>query len=182
MRRELRLNARRITIGLLALSTTVAATAQTVYRWTDEAGHVHFSDVVPEAYKKVARPMDLQVVEPSPADKAEADARAAAQKAAADRLVPLPSDPATDAPSAVARTTGAFQYTASNCKAWRQRYSQSKACFDGFAGADDRPMQAGAQNCGEDVPNPYPVCGAPENYEIDPRDQPWISLPPHHRH
>ena len=172
---------RRIVLCVLASMTMAGADAQTVYRWVDEAGQVHFSDVVPDAYKNVARPMDLKISEPSPAEKAASEARAAAEKAAADRIAPSSADPATDPPSTIVRTSDSFQYTAKNCRAWRQRYAQSKACFDGFVGPTDRPMSDGARTCGEDVPNPYPVCGAPENYEIDPGDEPWMNVPPRHR-
>ncbi len=176
---------RRVALFLMALLPAVAADAATVYRWVDEAGHVHFSDVVPEAYKTVARPMDLNVADPGPAEKAEAEARAAALKAAADRIV-LPSArdgaAAVPSPSAVTPTSVAFEYTARNCKAWRTRYRQSKACFDGLAAPNDRSTSSSFRTCGEDVPNPYPVCGAPENYESDPGDYPWMNMPPHLRH
>jgi hypothetical protein len=179
------MNPRLIVLCALALMTVAEADAETVYRWVDEAGQVHYSDVVPDAYKKVAQPMDLKASEPSTAEKADAEARAAALKAAADRIVrPSPRDDSAAAPlpSAVVQTTDAFEYTAANCKAWRKRYTQSKACFDGLARPNDPPTSSAVGTCGDDVPNPYPACGAPENYEVDPSDYPWINVPPHHRH
>ena len=33
------------------------AVAATVYRWVDEQGKVHYSDLVPERYKNTAKPV-----------------------------------------------------------------------------------------------------------------------------
>ena len=180
------MNLGRIGACALAVAFAAVANAQTVYRWVDDSGRVHFGDVVPDAYRGKAERVDLKTSVPSAAEQADAKARADALKAKADAFVP-PSqgDSETSAERAIpppAQASAPFAYNAANCKAWRKRYASSKACFDGIARPNDVLPPGALQTCGEDVPNPYPVCGAPENYELDESDYPWAYVPPRHRH
>lgn len=52
-------------LGIICLLAT-AAVASTVYRWVDEQGKVHYSDLVPERYRNTAKPVDAPPAEPTP--------------------------------------------------------------------------------------------------------------------
>src|SRR5688572_22583520 len=67
---------------LLVLLPVAPAGAADIYRWVDENGKVHMSDVVPEKYRKSAKRIGSPS-EVSPAQREEAEARAAADRARA---------------------------------------------------------------------------------------------------
>ena len=52
-----------------------------VYRWVDEQGKVHYSDLVPERYRNTAKPVDAPPAEPTPEQQRAALERAQSEKA-----------------------------------------------------------------------------------------------------
>ena len=63
--------------------------AMDIYRWVDDAGQTHMSDVVPEKYKAVAKRIDSKKFDISDADRLQAQDRAAKDKLLTERK---PSD------------------------------------------------------------------------------------------
>src|SRR6185369_5292150 len=122
-----------------------------MYRWVDENGKVHVSDLVPERYKKTAKRIDSTQFEVSAADRKAAEDRAAAdrarEKASATAMAP-PSQPAAKPKP----------FGESECEAAHRQYKESMACFAPFV-ADNGIMKAEAFEKCTSVPDPSPRCG-----------------------
>ena len=158
--------------GLLAsVALASACDAQVIYKWVDDQGRTQASDVVPEKYKAVAERIDASRYTLSPADADAARRSAASLKARADNgAASAPSVAAsalaqrrTGAASAAGKAARAISDTAANCAAWRKTFAVSRDCFAGFTLGDGSLRPGAAQACGDDVPNPEPVCG-PEHW------------------
>jgi len=149
------------------LCATSASGAGVIYEWVDDGGRVHLSDVVPEKFQGVAKRVDSRQSEIPAAEQAEAKRQAAKLKAQA-ATVPVPSSPADPAarpgaaPTAKSSASAAAP-TASDCVNWRRRFAVSRDCFAGFQLPDGSLRPGAFQTCGDDVPNPEPVCG-PEGW------------------
>ena len=76
------LNASLNSLTLLALLFVASADAQEIYRWTDQQGKTHYSELVPPAYENVAKPM-MVTPPPSPEEQDRAMERAAKDRARA---------------------------------------------------------------------------------------------------
>lgn len=114
------------------------AGAATVYRWVDDAGKVHYSDVVPEPYRSRARPLEAPAAGPTAEQQREALERAGRDKARAS-----PPDPRRDAQatSAAPRSTASGPVAKrpaqipderTDCATWQRLYMQSIECFDPY--------------------------------------------------
>lgn len=66
---------RTLLFTLFALANS-AVPASEIYRWVDESGHTHVSDVVPPSYKERAVPVDTAPSQVSPEQRQAAQARA----------------------------------------------------------------------------------------------------------
>jgi hypothetical protein len=116
-----------------------AASAATVYRWVDERGEVHYSEVVPERYRKTARPIDTTVGQPSTEQQSEALARAQKERAraaaAASAAANQSRPPADAAPSVSPASRPAAKRPAqipdeqTDCETWQRLYVESAECF-----------------------------------------------------
>ena len=133
-----------------------------MYRWVEENGKVHVSDLVPERYKKTAKRIDSTQFEVSAADRmaaqdrAAADRKAAEDRAAADRAREKASATAMAPPSQPAAKPKPFGE--SECEAAHRQYKESMACFAPFV-ADNGIMKAEAFEKCTSVPDPSPRCG-----------------------
>lgn len=123
---------------LLALLFAGLADSAAIYRWTDQAGNVNFSDVVPDEYRGVAKRVDSVMPTPSPEEQRSAIERAARDEArAAD--VPTTAPPANDSPPEGAVPSKISSKHPPNaptedtdCDTWRRLYRESLACFAPF--------------------------------------------------
>ena len=154
-----------LTLALALLCVTSACPAGVIYEWVDDGGRVHLSDVVPEKYQSLAKRVDSRQFEIPAAEQDEARRQAAKLKAqAASVPLPLrPADPAIRSGAASAPKSGAAASAASDCATWRRRFAISRDCFAGFQLPDGSLRPGAFQTCGNDVPNPEPVCG-PEGW------------------
>mgnify|MGYP001767041620 CR=1 FL=1 len=66
-------------LGVLAASLAFGAGATDIYRWVDENGRTHLSDVVPERYRDTATRVDSRSHELTPEQRREARERAAGE-------------------------------------------------------------------------------------------------------
>lgn len=143
-------------LGLLAFP----ACAADIYRWVDENGKVHVSDVVPEKYRSSARRIDSRESEVSPQQRAEAEARAAADRAKANAAA------TAAAPAGAAQPTGqpASKPPAAaetDCEQAHRLYKESIDCFAPFVTAGGSVKGDAFKQC-TPLADPSPRCGPPK--------------------
>lgn len=154
----------RVLLVCSLLTAALTASATVIYRWVDESGRTHISDVVPEKYRKSATRVDSSEFEVSPERRKEAEERVAREKAlaeeAAKRRASAPS--AAPASAASAPTTGkrpAQGVTdATDCNTWWRLYRESQECFGPFRTVGGGIKPEAFERCNE-VPSPEPKCG-----------------------
>lgn len=153
---------RRSCIILCCALAAAATRAADIYQWVDDAGKTQASDVVPEKYRARAKRLDSQRYELTPAQKVEAQARQAAQRARAGGM-PQASPPSEGAtPGSAASLSGAPKAASApiDCETLRRRYGESQACFAPFKNVNGT-MKPGANETCTEVPDPSPQCGLP---------------------
>ena len=122
-------------LGVLWLLAIAPGIAATVYRWVDEQGKVHYSEVVPERYQSTAKPVGTPANEPTAEQQREALERARKEKARAAAIDTnrdrLPATAAT--PSVASRPAGKRPAQIPNdqtdCETWQRLYLASVECF-----------------------------------------------------
>jgi hypothetical protein len=140
---------------LLALALlSLPAGAADIYRWVDENGRVHISDVVPEKYRSSAKRLDTGP-EPSPQERAAAEARAAAER---ERAKASEAAAAAAAPSAPAPSAAPPKPAEDDCALAHRKYKDSIACFAPFINSNGTTRAEAFQYC-VSVPDPSPRCG-----------------------
>jgi len=87
------------------MAVAFAASATVIYRWIDENGRTHVSDVVPEKYKKSATRVDSAQYEAPPESRKEAEQRAAKEKAVVDESAKRRASAPPAAPASVISTS-----------------------------------------------------------------------------
>ena len=151
---------RALIVSVVFLLLCSPAAAVDIYRWVDDNGKVHVSDVVPERYKKRAMRIDSTQFEASGADRRAAEERATAdrerEKARADKGAPaaaMASPPSQQAekPKLPAET---------ECEAAHRRYKESMDCFAPFVSNGMTRAEA-FEKC-TSVPDPSQRCGSPK--------------------
>lgn len=166
-------------MGLAALCLAgLAAPAHaddTVYRWVDEAGRVHYGNQVPEAYRHQAKPLPA-AAEPSAEDQRAALVRASRDQAHAQAAAASAAEEAASrAAAARAAATQAAARTAStqivkrpshvpnehtDCDSWLVLYWESENCFGPYHTAKGGLKPEAYMHCNE-VPAPPLRCQAP---------------------
>jgi hypothetical protein len=128
-------------VGALCLlaSALVNAAGAAVYRWVDDQGKVHYSEVVPQRYQGVAKRMDAPANEPSAEQRREALARAqqeatraadmASERAADRQHLPARTPVAVDAPKPAGTRPAQTPNDQTDCKTWQRLYEESIDCF-----------------------------------------------------
>lgn len=154
----------RTLVACALLAAPVGAGATVIYRWVDEHGRTHVSDVVPEKYKRSATRVDSGAYEVSPQLRQEAEERAAKEKALADeaarrRAVAPPPVPGSAAPLPVATKRPAQAVTEStDCPTWWRLYRESQECFGAFRTVGGGIKAEAFDKCNP-IPSPEPKCG-----------------------
>jgi hypothetical protein len=154
----------RMVLAALLLGTLPGVQAADIYRWVDEQGRTHWSDVVPEKYRGSATRTDTRQHELTPEQRREAEERAARDRA---RLTvpPVPlvtgsppqATPTVSVPPVVKRPTE--QVTEStDCATWWRLYRESQACFGPFHTVGGGLKPEAFDHCNE-IPSPRPKCG-----------------------
>lgn len=126
-------------VVLAALASLGPLQAADIYRWVDEQGRTHLSDVVPERYRDSAIRTDARSQEVTPEQRREAEERAARDRLHATPPAPAVSVPPTS-PAAAPLATPAppvkrpvERVTAStSCTTWWRLYRESQECFGPF--------------------------------------------------
>jgi hypothetical protein len=145
---------------LLSLSTHAAV----IYRWVDESGRTHVSDVVPEKYRKSATRIDTGDSAVSPERKQQADEVAARDKAVADEAARRRQSEQAAAPAPVASPPLTAKRPAqgvtdsTDCDTWRRLYRESQECFGPYRTTGGGTKPEAFEKCNE-IPSPEAKCG-----------------------
>jgi hypothetical protein len=127
----------------LLASALVNAAGAEVYRWVDEQGKVHYSEVVPQRYQGVAKRIDAPANEPSAEQRRDALARAQQEKAKAaqmaseriaerERLTPASTPTTVAAPQPTGKRPVQTPNDQTDCTTWQRLYLESIECFGPF--------------------------------------------------
>lgn len=129
-RAGLRALSARSAIAMILLGAHAMSPAGTIYKWTDDQGKVHYSDVVPEKFRSAAKPVAADALAPTSEERQEALARAAADKARTSASAPSPqaSTTAASRPSAP-RRPAQLPKADTDCDTWARLYNESLECF-----------------------------------------------------
>ena len=149
---------------LLGTAGPLPAHASDIYRWVDETGRTHLSDVVPDRYKRSAVRVDPQSPEPTPAQRREAEARAARERQRAASIQPAASAvSAAGSLSAATAASAAPTGAQADCETSRRRYRESQECFAPFRLANGAVRAEAFEHCTV-VPDPSVTCGLPRGH------------------
>jgi len=139
-----------------------AISGSVLYQWEDERGQVHYSDTVPDKYKRTARRIDTRNSDVPPEQVRAAQAQADALKARA--AATASSGPSSrQLRTSVPGTHAAASRSSPNlgdCAAWRSAFLASRNCYAGFQTTHGPLKQGASAACGPEIPNPEPKCGA----------------------
>lgn len=114
----------------LALHANIAAQ---VFKWTDKDGAVHYGDVVPESYKKSARPVSVSNDVPTEAQVQDAEkARARLRAAAKGAVAPSAPSPRAATPPASLSASSPIDAQRLSCAEQWKRFEASHACFEPY--------------------------------------------------
>jgi hypothetical protein len=165
--------------GLIALSAT--AGAGDLYRWVDENGRTHVSDVVPAPYRDIAKRVDTSASEIPENQRQEALERAAREKQLSDERTRAAQAEQSQSPlPAPAKTTELSppDNTAAECEQLIREYRESQECFAPFmfSRRDGRHRRSGVRQeaylyC-KRVQSPYAKCGLPSRSPSDESSYP----------
>jgi hypothetical protein len=151
-------------VTLLACSFLVCSPASSadVYKWVDEDGRTHFSDSVPEKYKKSAKKLEPRKTEPNEGQRKAAEERAARDKALAAESGQKPKD-AGAAPAVAAGQAPQKQAAndANDCASLHRRYRESVLCYSQVHPANGAEKSDPYAKC-EQISDPTPTCGPPK--------------------
>jgi hypothetical protein len=140
-----------LALGLSAASA--AAGAATIYRWTDEQGKTHYTEVVPPQHRKTAKPLSPPATDPSAAQQRDAQERAArlkSQATEAQRAAPAPeaAAPMASAASApAAKRPRQVPDAQTDCQTWARLYQESLDCFGPYRTARGAMREEAFAHC-----------------------------------
>ena len=123
-----------VALFLLA-SASGSATGATVYRWVDDKGKIHYSEIVPQPYRGVAKPVDAPTDEPTTEQRREALERAQREKADAAAMetdrqrLPARAPTASTATRPASKRPAEIPNEQTDCETWQRLYLESSECF-----------------------------------------------------
>lgn len=148
---------------LLALALlSLPAGAKDIYRWVDENGKVHISDVVPEKYRKAAKRTSSSQFEVTPQERAAAEARAAADRERVRTSAAVAAEKANAAAAKpAAQATAPKPPAETACETAHRLYKESIDCFAPYINTRGATMGEAFKYCTE-LPDPSSRCGPPK--------------------
>jgi hypothetical protein len=149
-------------LSALVLGAAGLAHGAEIYRWVDEQGRVHYGNSVPEAFRHKAKSVDTRGAEAGDAQRSEAEARLAKERAQLEALkqqrTKPPASPGRPPPSPVKSPPAAASRASvsrSACEEQWKRYRESQACFAPYRLAGGGIKAEAFKNC---VEIPEPTC------------------------
>ena len=134
---------RKVAAALLFGSFALSTPAAEIYKWSDENGQTQYGHSVPGAYRGNARPIDVKLLQPTDAQRREAEARLARDKDRAASMMkqriasqeqPKPQIAAPQVASQIPRAGATVRPARSGegraqCEAEWKRFTESQDCF-----------------------------------------------------
>lgn len=150
-------------LGVMAACLAFGASATDIYRWVDENGRTHLSDVVPERYRDAATRVDSRSHELTLEQQREARERAAREAERAGRAPPAaaqaPQPPApVVSPTAVVKRPAQTVTESTDCTTWWRLYQEGQECFGPFRLVGGGIKPEAFDHCNE-IPSPELRCG-----------------------
>ena len=162
--RHLQLSATRGFLVGYALALSMSTQAAVIYRWVDESGRTHVSDVVPERYRRSAIRIDPSRSEVSPEQRQQAELAAARNRTIVEKSdsrrqnsQAVQSAAAASKPPATKRPARGITDD-TDCETWRRLYRESMECFAPFRTARGTTKAEGFEVCNA-IPSPELKCG-----------------------
>ena len=145
-------------IGAFCLLAAAAAADTTVYRWVDENGRVHYSEIVPERYRAAARPITLPAAPPSAQPLRDTPGRGSAGKPASAAEPAAPTRPpvasaSSAPPRPAAKRPARVPDENTDCETWQRLYFESIECFDPYRTVGGGIKPEAFERCNQ-VPEP----------------------------
>lgn len=160
--RNFAMHLRSLLVVVVAACAAHFASAGDIYRWIDDQGRTHFSDVVPDRYRSKATRIDSKQFELSAAERAEVEARQAKERArqsAAKERAVVVGAPAS-VPAAASAPVVPRQFASECEKSWHD-YRVSQECYAPFQRRQGGTRVEAYDICKAPVPNPSQRCGPP---------------------
>ncbi len=151
----------RLSILLGCALLSMAAGAADLYRWVDESGHTHVSDIVPARYQDAATKVDTSSSEISESRRQEALARAAREKQLVEESEK--AAPAAPPPPVRAEKPAVPDSGETECDRLIRAYRESQECFAPFKRRRGGTRPEAYRYC-TPVQSPYAQCGLPSHY------------------
>jgi len=156
-------------VGALCLlaSASFNSAGATVYRWVDDQGKVHYSEVASERNQGVAKPVSAPANEPTAEQRREALERAQNEKAkaaamATDRQrLPASARKATAASQPAAKRPAQMPNDQTDCDTWQSLYLESIECFGPFRTVHGATKPAAFEVCNVVEEPPATRCRLP---------------------
>lgn len=162
--RRLKWGAVRAAMVACALCLPPSIQAADIYRWVDEGGRTHVSDVVPQKYRKSAIRIDSTRSEISTEQRQQAERAAARNKAIVEeddlrrrRAQAIQAAAAPSAPLAAKRPNQGVT-DSTDCTTWRSLYRESMECFAPFRTVNGSTKAEAFEKCNP-IPSPELKCG-----------------------
>ncbi len=140
----------RFPIALLLAFVSLSVHAADIYRWVDEKGKVHFSDSVPEKYKRSATQTDSRRYELS-----EDQLKERAVRASRNTVV---TQPPLSATPQVKQQAADNSPQKADCATLHRQYLESQDCFGRFRNVNGSVKAEAFQYCTE-IKDPTSECG-----------------------
>ena len=140
-------------LALCLCATSTLAGAATIYRWTDEQGKTHYTEIVPPQHQKTAKPLSPPATDPSAAQQRDAQDRAARLKSQATesrRAAPQPESaapPASAASAPAAKRPRQVPDEQTDCRTWARLYQESLDCFGPYRTARGAMREEAFTHC-----------------------------------
>ena len=135
---------------LVLMVLSLASHAADVFRWVDENGKVHYGDSVPERYKQKATKIDSAGPSVTSAQRQEAEARLAREKAAVESMSKArENDSSGPRPASAAVQESKRAGGNAGCPEQMKKYQESLACFDAYRNSNGSIKAEAFQKCSE---------------------------------
>src|SRR5690349_14933853 len=127
---------------------SLPVSAADVFRWVDDDGKTHYGESVPERFKQNARKVDLTGVGGvSDAQRQEAEARLAREKAKVESLQRGREEKADAAPAATTPPPPDAPQAGNECEEQMKKYLASQDCYAPYRNANGSLKPEASERC-----------------------------------
>lgn len=136
-------------LTLTFMATPTHAQGADVYRWVDDKGKVHYGDAVPEGSGQQSKKIDLPDSAITDKQRAEAEARAAKEKASLAAMPPRdkPKEGDASTPAAPPGKQASAGSGKDTCAERKKKYMDSADCFAPYKMANGTTREEAFKHC-----------------------------------